>query len=254
MGTLDGRIAWITGAGSGIGLAGAKALAEAGATVILSGRRREPLEEAVAAIAAAGGKAEGEPLDVASADAATRVADRILARHGRVDILVNNAGTNAPNRYWKNLTPADWDLVVGVNLNGPLYCTAAVLPAMRARRDGLVVNVASWAGKFDTLLTGPAYNATKHGLVSMTMSLNIEECVNGIRGTVICPGEVATPIMQRRPVPPSAAEMARMLTPEDLGRTIRFVAEMPPHACIHEILMAPTWNRMWLGGEDLPKR
>ncbi|BBK29553.1 NADP-dependent 3-hydroxy acid dehydrogenase YdfG [Stella humosa] len=254
MGTLAGKIAWITGAGSGIGLAGAHALAEAGATVVLSGRRAGPLDEAVAAIAAAGGRAETLALDVTNADAVQAAAAGIADRHGRVDILVNNAGSNAPNRYWKNMTPADWNFVVGVNLNGPLYCTQAVLPGMRARRDGLVINIASWAGKFDTLLTGPAYNATKHGLVSMTMSLNIEECVNGIRGTVICPGEVATPIMQKRPVPPSAEEMARMLKPEDLGRTIRFVAEMPPHACVHEILMAPTWNRMWLGGDDLPKR
>ncbi|BBK44630.1 oxidoreductase [Allostella vacuolata] len=254
METLDGKVAWITGAGSGIGLAGARALADGGATVILSGRRPEPLEEAVAAIAAAGGRAEALALDVTRSDAVEAAAAGILDRHGRVDILVNNAGSNAPNRYWKNMTPADWNLVVGVNLNGPLYCTAAVLPGMRARRDGLVINIASWAGKFDTLLTGPAYNATKHGLVSMTMSLNIEECVNGIRGTVICPGEVATPIMEKRPVPPSAEEMARMLSPEDLGRTIRFVAEMPAHACVHEILMAPTWNRMWLGGDDLPKR
>ena len=254
MATLDGKVAWITGAGSGIGLAGARALADGGATVILSGRRPEPLAEAAAAITAAGGRAETLALDVTRSDAVEAAAAGILDRHGRVDILVNNAGSNAPNRYWKNMTPADWNFVVGVNLNGPLYCTAAVLPGMRARRDGLVINIASWAGKFDTLLTGPAYNATKHGLVSMTMSLNIEECVNGIRGTVICPGEVATPIMQKRPVPPSAEEMARMLSPEDLGRTIRFVAEMPAHACIHEILMAPTWNRMWLGGDDLPKR
>lgn len=254
MGTLDGKVAWITGAGSGIGLAGARELAAAGATVVLTGRREGPLAEAAAAITADGGRAEPLALDVTAAAAVEKAAAGILERHGRVDILVNNAGSNAPRRYWKNMTPSDWDFVVGVNLNGPLYCTTAVLPAMRARRDGLVINIASWAGKFDTLLTGPAYNATKHGLVSMTMSLNIEECVNGIRGTVICPGEVATPIMQKRPVPPSGEEMARMLKPEDLGRTIRFVAEMPPHACVHEILMAPTWNRMWLGGEDLPKR
>ncbi|MGE0714303.1 MAG: SDR family oxidoreductase [Alphaproteobacteria bacterium] len=254
MATLDGKVAWVTGAGSGIGLAGATALAEAGAFVVLSGRRPEPLEAAMRDIVAAGGRAEVAAVDVADADAVAAAASGILERHGRADILVNNAGVNTPNRYWKNLTPADWKRVVSVNLDGPLHCIQAVLPAMRAQRDGLVINVASWAGKFDLLLTGPAYNATKHGLVSLTMSLNIEECANGIRGTVICPGEVATPIMAKRPVPPSAEEMARMLKPDDLGRTIRFVAELPPHACIHEILMGPTWNRFWLGGDDLPKR
>jgi len=253
-GALDGKVAWITGGGSGIGEAGAEALAGAGARVVVSGRRAGPIEAVAARILAAGGRAEAMALDVADAAACERVAAGILERHGRVDILVNNAGLNAPNRYWKNLTPADWNLVVGVNLNGPLYCTRAVLPAMRQARDGLVINVASWAGKFDTYLTGPAYNATKHALVSMTMSLNIEECVNGIRATAICPGEVATPIMAARPTPPGADEMARMLAPDDLARTIRFVAEMPARACVNEILISPTWNRMWLGGADLPKR
>ena len=254
MGTLDGKVVWITGGGSGIGLAGAEALAEAGATVVLSGRRKDALDAAAKGIAARGGRAETEALDVADAAAAKAAAERILARHGKIDILINNAGVNAKNRYWKNITPGDWDHVVGININGPLYCTAAVLPGMRARKDGLVINIASWAGKFDTLMTGPAYNATKHALVSMTMSLNIEECVNGIRGTAICPGEVATPIMQNRPVPPTAEAMKGMIQPAEMGRTIRFVAEMPAHVCINEILMAPTWNRIWLGGDDLPKR
>jgi NADP-dependent 3-hydroxy acid dehydrogenase YdfG len=88
----------------------------------------------------------------------------------------------------------------------------------------------------------------------MTLSLNLEECANGIRATAICPGEVATPILRNRPIPPSEEELARMLTPEDLGRTIRFVAESPPHVCFNEILVSPTWNRMFLGGDDIARR
>jgi NADP-dependent 3-hydroxy acid dehydrogenase YdfG len=250
---LQGKVAWITGAGSGIGRSGALELSAAGAHVILSGRRGEQLSDVAAEIAVAGGTAETEPLDVADKAAVARAGARIVDRHGRVDILVNSAGINFPNRFWKNLTADSFDQVLAVNLNGALYCTYAVLPAMRARKDGLVINVSSWAGKFESYLTGPAYNASKHAMVAMTMSLNDEECVNGIRACVICPGEVATPILKHRPKPPTPEEIARMLQPEDLGRTIRFVAEMPPHACVNEILISPTWNRFFVGGKDIAR-
>ena len=250
---LDGQVAWITGAGSGIGRAGALELAAAGARLVLSGRRAEQLEQVAAEIAASGGKAEVVPLDVADRSAVEAAAAAILARHGRIDILVNSAGINVPNRFWKNLTAESFDQVVAVNLNGALYCTHVVLPAMRARRNGLVINISSWAGRFESYLTGPAYNASKHAMVAMTLSLNDEECVNGIRGCVICPGEVATPILRHRPTPPTPEEIARMLRPEDLGRTIRFVAEMPPHVCVNEILISPTWNRFFVGGKDVAR-
>jgi len=252
---LAGKIAWVTGGGSGIGEAGAIELAAAGATVVLSGRRPEELAKVRAAIAAKGGKAEAAPLDVTDKAATAGVGAGILARHGQVDILVNSAGMNVPARFWKNLTPDSFETVVQANLQGTLNTIHAVLPRMRERKDGLVINISSWAGRFDPYLTGPAYNASKHGVVALTLSLNMEECVNGIRACVICPGEVATPILKKRPIPPSAEEQARMLQAEDLGRTIRFVAEMPPRVCFNEIVISPTWNRMWLGGEDIdPKR
>jgi NADP-dependent 3-hydroxy acid dehydrogenase YdfG len=252
---LNGKIAWITGGGSGIGRAGAEELAAGGAIVVLSGRRPEQLEEVRAIISAKGGKAESLALDVTDAQATAEVGKEILHRHGAVDILVNSAGMNVPHRFWKNLTPDSFASVIAANLQGSLNSIHAVLPRMRERKDGLVINISSWSGRFDPYLTGPAYNAAKHGVVAMTLSLNMEECVNGIRACVICPGEVATPILKKRPIPPSAEEQARMLQAEDLGRTIRFVAEMPPHVCINEILISPTWNRMWLGGEDItPKR
>lgn len=251
---IKGKIAWVTGGGSGIGRAGAEQLAGAGARVVVSGRRADQLDEVKRAIAAQGGTAECAPLDVTDKAAVAEVAAGIIARWGRVDILVNSAGMNVPNRYWKNLTPDSFESVVQANLIGSLNTIAAVLPAMRAQKDGLVINISSWSGRFDPYLTGPAYNAAKHGVVAMTLSLNMEECVNGVRACVICPGEVATPILKKRPVPPSAEEMARMLQAEDLGRTIRFVAEMPAHVCVNEIVISPTWNRLWLGGEDMPPR
>lgn len=253
MSSLKGKVAWITGAGTGIGLAGAKALAAAGATVVMSGRRKEVLAPEADKIRIMGGSAEVEALDVSDAKAVKKVSGAILARHGRIDILVNSAGLNTPNRYWKNQTVEGWDDVIDINLNGSFYTTMAAIPAMRARKDGLIINVSSWAGIFHPKLTGAAYNASKHAVTAMTETINMEECTNGIRACAICPAEVATPIMDRRPVPPSAEDRARMLQPEDLGNTIRFIAEMPAHACINQIIISPTWNRMYIGGGEIGK-
>lgn len=246
MSSLQGKLAWITGAGTGIGLAGAQALAAAGATVVMSGRRADVLQAEADQITAAGGRAEVEPLDVADADAVNAVAARILARHGRIDILLNSAGLNNPDRFWKNQTVEGWRNVIGINLDGTFYTVRAVLPAMRAQRDGLVINISSWAGVHHPKLTGAAYNGSKHAVVALTETINIEEGVNGIRACAICPAEVATPILDRRPVPPSAQDRARMLQADDLGATIRFVAELPAHACINQLVISPTWNRMYI--------
>jgi NADP-dependent 3-hydroxy acid dehydrogenase YdfG len=246
MDALAGKVVWITGAGTGIGLAAAQALAAGGATVVLSGRRAAVLEEEAARIRAVGRRAEAEPLNVADAAAVRRVADAIVARHGRIDVLVNSAGLNTPQRRWNDQTPAGWREVVGINLDGSFYTTQAVLPAMRARHDGLVVNVSSWAGVFHPKLTGAAYNASKHAVTAMTETINMEEGVNGIRACAVCPGEVATPILDRRPVPPSAEDRARMLQAEDLGRVIRFISELPAHVCINQLIVSPTWNRMYV--------
>jgi NADP-dependent 3-hydroxy acid dehydrogenase YdfG len=134
-----------------------------------------------------------------------------------------------------------------VNLNGVLYATHAVLPAMRERRSGSVINVASWAGRIVSQLAGPAYTATKHALLALTHSFNMDECRNGLRACCLSPGEVATPIMKQRQVPPSEEVMSKMLQPEDVGRTIAFVADMPPHVCVNEILISPVVNRAFLG-------
>jgi NADP-dependent 3-hydroxy acid dehydrogenase YdfG len=251
---LKGKIAWITGAGTGIGLAGAKALATAGAVVVMSGRRAHVLEREAESIRRTGGKAEAEALDVTDADEVQRVVDAIAARHGKVDILVNSAGINNPQRYWHDQTVESWNQVIRINLDGTFYCVKTVLPLMRAQKDGVVINISSWAGKYTSAMVGAAYNGSKHAVVSLTETINMEECVNGIRACAICPAEVATPIMDRRPVPPSAEERAKMLQPQDLGKTICWVAEQPPRVCVNEIIISPTWNRVYLGGPDLTNR
>ena len=114
---------------------------------------------------------------------------------------------------------------------------------MRERKDGLVINISSWFGRYANPLAGPGYSATKHAVNALTEQLNIEECANGIRATAILPGEVATPILEKRPVPPPPEERARMLQAEDLGRAILFIATLPPRACVKEAAAAAVAGR-----------
>jgi NADP-dependent 3-hydroxy acid dehydrogenase YdfG len=247
-----GSVVWITGGGSGIGLAGGVELARAGAHVIVSGRSAETLKKAEKEIKAAG-SGEAIALDVADQKEVAKAAQAILKRHGRIDILINSAGINNPKRNFRNVSVEAWDQIVAINLSGMFYCCHAVLPSMRERKAGLVINISSWAGRYASTLTGPGYNATKHAVVALTESINMEECVHGIRATSILPGEVATPILEKRPVPPPPEERARMLQADDLGKTILFVATLPPRACVNELIISPTWNRFYLGGLESAK-
>lgn len=237
---LAGKAVLITGAGSGIGRATALAYAEAGASLAICGRRLSLLEETAIAARAHDVPVRVSALDVASPEAVEAwVADAHDA-FGRIDVLLNCAGTNAPQRTWANTTVESWDELVDTNLKGVFLTTRAVLPAMRAQRDGLIVNVSSIAGVQASLVSGVAYSASKFGVVSLTQSLNLEEWRNGIRATVVCPGEVATPIMEKRPNPPPAHAAQLMIQPEDIGATLLFLATLPPRVVIEEILVRPT--------------
>lgn len=240
---LSGQIAWVTGAGSGIGEAAALALAGAGATVILSARGEPSLERVRGEIEAAGGTAHVEPCDVTDAARVYGVAKAIEARFGRLDIVVNNAGANVRERSWAQLVPEGIDTIVHGNLSSSFYVVAASLPLMRAGGGGILIHTASWAGRYVGPLSGPAYVAAKHAVIAMSHAINVEEYVNGIRSTALCPAEVATPLLEKRPVPVSAEDRARMLQPDDLGQTILFIATRPKHVCINELLISPTWNR-----------
>jgi len=237
---LAGKLAWITGAGSGIGAAAAVALASEGATVVLSGRTRGKLEAVADGI---GAQAHVIPCDVSVASEVEATAADILARFGRIDILVNNAGLNIPDRDWTRLSPTGVDAVIGANLSSAFYCTTAVLPAMRAQGGGLLIHTASLAGRFISSLSGPAYTAAKHGVVAMSHTINMAECVNNIRSSVVLPGEVATPILDRRPVPVSAEDRARMVQAEDVGDLVLYIACLPERVVLNEVMIAPTWNR-----------
>ena len=237
---LNGRIAWVTGAGTGIGESGAIKLAEAGCKVILSGRRTEMLQTVADKIQ---GDVDIEPLDVSDNESVVKVANKIVDQHGKIDIGVFSAGINVRNRHWRDVSIEDWNRVINIDLNGAFYCCQAVLPTMRSNGGGLIINISSMAAKNQGPITGPAYTSAKHAMKALTANLIHEERNNGIRATAVCPGEVATPILQQRPVPVSPEDQARILQSEDLGELILFLAKQPAHVTINEVLINPTWNR-----------
>lgn len=251
MGDSDRKVAWVTGGGTGIGFACARALAQAGWHVAISGRRAAALDAARDALAGEGLTVAPLVVDVSDAGAVQAAATRLQDESGRIDALVCAAGLNAPNRFWRDLTPEAFATVSAINLNGVAFCAGAVLPGMRAAGAGTIVVISSWAGWRYTPFTGAAYGATKFGLTPLVESINDQEGPGGVRATLICPGEVATPILKSRPRPPSAEDIARMLVPEDVAATVMFAIGMPARACINELVVSPTWNRIYVGADDL---
>ena len=243
MARLAGKIAWVTGAGSGIGEAAALALAEEGAELVLTGRRQAPLQDVASRIAAAGGRAHVQAADMMEAAQVKAVGAFLTERFGRLDILVNNAGLNITPRRWEVLSMEGADELIRGNLNSAFYAVTVALPLMRPQRDGVLIHTASMAGRLVSPMSGPGYTAAKHAVVAMSHGINAEECVNGIRSSVVLPGEVATPILDKRPNPVSAEDRARMVQSADVGDLIRYIACLPPHVVLNEVWITPRHNR-----------
>jgi len=240
--TLENKAAVVTGGSRGIGRAIVEAFSAHGARVLTCARSGDGTDLP--------GGVHWMTADVSRSADIDALAVQALDMLGQIDILVNSAGLNLAHRRYHQMSVEDWQRVIAANLNGAFYCTHAVLPGMRERRDGLIINISSWAGRYDSYIAGPAYGASKHGLSSMSATLNLEEGRYGIRCCCVEPAEVATEILDQRPVPVSEVDRQRMLQVEDLGETIRFVAEMPAHVCLNEIVISPTWNRAHMGDED----
>jgi NADP-dependent 3-hydroxy acid dehydrogenase YdfG len=240
MSSIAGKVAWVLGGGSGIGAGAARALADAGATVIVSGRRANELD----AIAAerSDGRIAAMTADVSNPQSILETHARIVAEHGNVGIVVYSAGTNVINRYWNDTTPTDFAHVVDVNLTGAVRAIHAVLPAMRDAGDGLFIIVSSWAGWRFAPGVGAAYSTSKTALGALVETINAQERRNGIRATHLCPGEVKTEILKTRPIVPTEAEQELMLTATDLGDAVRYIAELPPRVCVNELVITPTSN------------
>jgi NADP-dependent 3-hydroxy acid dehydrogenase YdfG len=210
--------------------------------VLLTGRRPGPLEDVARRINQTG-VAHVQPADLTKADEVRSVGSYIGATFGRLDILVNNAGVNIVERHWVDLTPERIDTLLEGNLTGALYCVTVALPFMRAQKDGLLIHTASMAGRFIGGVSGPIYTVAKHGIVAMSHGLNMQECINGIRSTVFLPGEVATPILDKRPTPVGPEVRAKMVQPADCGDLISYIAGLPKHVVMNEVHLSPTWNR-----------
>jgi NADP-dependent 3-hydroxy acid dehydrogenase YdfG len=159
---------------------------------------------------------------------------------GPVDILVNGAGLNIIHRTLAETTPEEWDRLVAINATGALNCLQAVLPQMRERGDGLVINISSVAGKRALKLGGVAYCASKFAMTALGTFAALEEGKNGIRVTNIYPGEVDTPILENRPVPITPEHRARILQPEDVAVAVVMIAKLPPRAHVSEMVIKPT--------------
>ena len=236
---LDGKTALITGGGTGVGQATARLFAEEGGQVVIVGRREQPLQ-ATCQSCTGPKPVEYRVADVGNRAQALAVAEEVTGRFGRIDILVNNAGVNVRKRLLAELSPEDWDHVMNVNATGAFNLVHAVLPQMRARRDGVIISISSIAGCRPSVLGGAAYSASKHAMSALTKVIGLEELENGIRATVISPGEIDTPILEDRPVKVSDAHRARILQADDVAVAALFVATLPPRANVPELIIKPT--------------
>ena len=233
------KTAVITGAGSGVGRATAVALASQGWSVALVGRRESVLLETAGIAGEHGGKVLGCPCDIGDSAAVAAMGKRVLEEFGEVEVLVNAAGTNAPKRALEVLSLDDYNDMMNANLNGAYYCVQAFLPGMRTRGSGTIVNVISDAGKAASPKAGPAYVMSKFGLAGLTQSINAEERGRGVRAIGLFPGDIDTPLLQKRPVMPDAASLAKMMRPEDVADCVTFCINLPAHVIVEEMLVRP---------------
>lgn len=237
--SLRDKTVLVTGGGTGIGAGCALALAEAGARVLIAGRREDKLRETA-------GQFKGSPAiewhvaDVSELDQTKALVEAATKKLGRIDILLNSAGVNIAQRRMEVLDPADWEKLLKINTTGTFYAMHAVLPQMRERKDGLIINISSVAGIRALPLAGAAYAASKFAVTALGTCTAQEERQNGIRITNVYPGEVETPILDARPVPVSAEHRARILQPSDIASIVVAIAHLPPRANVSDVVIKPT--------------
>ena len=217
---LKNKVCIITGGGSGIGRSAALMMAEAGAKLVLVGRTASKVEDVRDEITAAGGTAMALGLDVGDHDGVMQMAQAVLDAYGQIDVLVNNAGHSSHHRRLMTTTPEELQAVLESNVSGSVYCSQAVVPHMKERGEGTIINVSSMAGLSGSLLAGMAYSAAKAAVINFTQFLNNELKNTGIRSSVVIPGEVDTPILDNRPIVPSDDARDTMVTAEDAAEAI----------------------------------
>jgi NADP-dependent 3-hydroxy acid dehydrogenase YdfG len=236
---LSGKVVFVAGASSGMGRAIAVAAAGAGATLILLGRSRQGLEATLARIAHVAPAASASAVSADAADANALAAATTEIDLEAVDILVNSVGTNIVERGFDQLTLSSWAGMVDSNLTAAFNLCKLVVPAMRRRRRGLIVNIVSIAARKPDR-SGAAYQASKAGVLALTHAIMEEEWQNGIRATAILPGMTDTPLLDKRPEPIRAEVRAAALQPEDIAEACLFVMRLPERAHVPEIQMQPS--------------
>jgi 3-oxoacyl-[acyl-carrier protein] reductase len=233
MSKLNEQVAIITGGSSGIGFAIARSVLAEGMRVAIVARDKSRLSQALKALK---NEFNGKdrviaiPTDVSKAKDVEKMVREVIQTWGRIDLLVNNAGIGR----WSSIEKCreeDWDQVLAINLKGTFLCTKTVLPEMKNKRSGYIVNISSIAGKVG-MGGAPAYSASKFGIVGLTQSVLEEGIEFNIRATVICPGYVATPMVAGVSVPEE-----EMIPPSDIGKLVVDLLNLSPVTVIKEIVV-----------------
>jgi NAD(P)-dependent dehydrogenase (short-subunit alcohol dehydrogenase family) len=237
---LDGKVALVTGGGRGLGEAICRALAGAGAVVVAGDVREDLAERAVGSIREDGGRAESLRLDVTDEAGAAAAIERIVARHGRLDVLVNNAGVDLTVSV-DELSTADWDRILAVNLRGPFLMSKLALGPMRGQGRGHIVNIVSTAAK-RAWANASAYHASKWGLLGLSHALHVEARPLNIKVTAVVAGGMRTPfLLDRFP----DLDPAVLQDPANVAETVRFVLSQPDETVIPEVMVLPMRETSW---------
>ena len=226
----------VTGGATGIGFAIANLFSQSGAKVAIGSRRDVAIADA---IKASGGNLLGRTVDIAKRSSVERFFEWVAEDLGQVDILVNSAGVNIRDRAINSMTPDQWDQIMAINATGAYNCIYSVLPQMRARQNGMIINISSVAGKRAIALGGVAYSASKFAMSALGTCVSNEVSAENIRVTNVYPGEVDTPLLEQRPTPVSDEHRQKILRPEDIAQVVVGLASLPDRVHVPEIVIKP---------------
>jgi NADP-dependent 3-hydroxy acid dehydrogenase YdfG len=238
MENLKDKVVLVVGGGSGIGLGIGVAFAKEGCRVVLAARTAASLT-AAKQLPGVGASLLTKTCDATDRSQMTSLVAWTIEQAGPIDILVYSAGINVPKRAFADLDPADFDRVLAANTTGAFNAFHAVLPGMRRRKSGLILNIVSIAGRRTLQPAGLPYTASKFAQSAIGTFANLESLPDGVRVTNIHPGETETPILAKRAVPPTAEQRARMLQPEDVATMAVAIAKLPARANVPEIFITP---------------
>ncbi len=231
---LKGQKAVVVGGGTGMGASLARALHEAGVQVLIGGRRMSALRET-----AQGTKITSLVVDVADRASVDQFFQSAVEQLGQIDILVIAAGTNIKNRSMAEMLPEQWDQLMAINATGAYNCMHAVLPSMRQRKSGTILNISSVAGKRAIALGGIAYSASKFAMTALGTCVSNEVAPDGVRVINLYPGEVNTPILENRPTPVTEEHKQRILQPEHVTELVMSVLNLPESVHVPELVIKP---------------